>query len=57
MNYNGKIAQLLRKPFNDMDAKMMPQMNKSKMGQKLLEHYPMESKVYVKDSGMALKQS
>jgi hypothetical protein len=57
MNYNGKIAKLLRKPFNDMDAKMMPQMNKSKMGKKLLEHHPIESKVDVQDPGMALKQS
>ena len=57
MNYNGKIAELLRKPFNDMDAKMMPQMEKAEMGQKLLEHHPITSKVEVQPYGMALKKS
>lgn len=57
MNYTSKIAQLLRKPFNDMDAKMMPQTDAKKYGKKLLEHHPIESKVDVQDSGMALKQS
>ena len=57
MNYSGKLAELLRKPFNDMDAKMMPQTDPKKYGQKLLEHHPIESKVEVEDYGMALKQS
>jgi hypothetical protein len=57
MNYTGKIAEMLRKPLNQLEEKMMPQMDKSKMGKKLLEHHPIESKVEVQPYGMALKKS
>jgi len=57
MHYTGKLAELLRRPLNQLEEKMMPQMDKAKMGKKLLEHHPIESKVEVEDYGMALKQS
>jgi len=40
-NYRGKMADMLRYgAFNDIAAKMMPQMNKEEYGMKLLEHHP-----------------
>ena len=57
MKYTGKLAEMLRKPLNQLEEKMMPQMDKSKMGKKLLEHHPIESKVEVQPYGMALKKS
>lgn len=56
MNYNSKIAELLRRPFNDINAKMMPQTDEKEYGQKLLEHHPITSKVEVQPYGMALKK-
>lgn len=56
MNYTGKLAELLRRPFNDIDAKMMPQTNEKEYGQKLLEHHPITSKIEVQPYGMALKK-
>ena len=57
MHYTGKLAELLRKPMNDIDAKMMPQTNEKEYGAKLLEHHPMDSKVEVQPYGMALRKS
>lgn len=54
MTYNSKIAELLRRPFNDINAKMMP--NEKDYGEKLLEHRPINSKVEVQPYGMALKK-
>lgn len=59
MKYSSKLADMLRKgaAFNQLEEKMMPQMEKSEMGQKLLEHHPAQSKVEVQPYGMALKKS
>ena len=59
MKYSSKIAEMLRKhaAFNQLEEKMMPQMEESEMGQKLLEHHPIESKVKTQPYGMALKKS
>ena len=57
MNYTGKLAEMLRKPMNDIDAKMMPQTNEKEYGAKLLEHHPINSKIEVQPYGMALKKS
>lgn len=57
MNYTGKLAELLRKPLNEIDAKMMPQTDEKEYGAKLLEHHPITSKVEVQPYGMALKKS
>ena len=57
MHYTGKLAELLRRPLNQLEEKMMPQMEKEEMGQKLLEHHPITSKVEVQPYGMALKKS
>lgn len=57
MTYTSKIADLLRRgPFSDMGAKMLPQTDPKKYGQKLLEHHPIESKVEVESYGMALEK-
>lgn len=57
MHYTGKLAEMLRRPLNQLEEKMMPQMEKAEMGQKLLEHHPITSKVEVQPYGMALKKS
>ena len=57
-NYRGKLADLLRYgTFNDLPAKMMPQMDKSEMGMKLLEHHPILSKIETAPYGAALKKT
>lgn len=59
MKYSSKLADMLRKgaAFNQLEEKMMPQMEKSEMGQKLLEHHSALSKVEVQPYGMALRKS
>ena len=57
MHYTGKLAELLRRPLNQLEEKMMPQMEKEEMGKKLLEHHSITSKVEVQPYGMALKKS
>ena len=57
-NYRGKMADMLRYgAFNDLAAKMMPQMDKSEFGMKLLEHHPPLSKIETAPYGAALKKS
>lgn len=58
MHYLDTVVKMLRAKdaFNDIDAKMMPQMEKSEMGAKLTEHHPIMSKVEVQPYGMALKK-
>jgi hypothetical protein len=59
MKYSSKLTDMLRKSeaFNQLKEKMMLQMERSEMGQKLLDHHPIESKVEVQSYGMALKKS
>lgn len=57
MKYTGKLAEMLRRPLNQLEEKMMPQTNEKEYGAKLLEHHPINSKVEVQPYGMALKKS
>jgi hypothetical protein len=58
MRYLDTVVKMLRAntAFNDIEAKMMPQMEKSEMGAKLTEHHPITSKVETQPYGMALKK-